>query len=95
MTDVFFYVEVTLKIDSLCNVCVGSRGHRNHGHHEEEPEWFTAGPTSKTDTIELCGFDKEETTRDERGFEQGKQMAQDHGHAVTNETNAGQICFFV
>lgn len=26
---------------------------------EEEPEWFSAGPTSQSDTIELRGFEKE------------------------------------
>lgn len=26
----------------------------------EEPEWFSCGPTSRLDTIELCGFDEED-----------------------------------
>ena len=28
------------------------------GKREEEPEWFSSGPISKNDTIELHGFDK-------------------------------------
>ena len=26
----------------------------------EEPEWFSCGPTSRLDTIELCGFDEDD-----------------------------------
>ena len=28
------------------------------GRREEEPEWFSSGPISKSDTIELRGFEK-------------------------------------
>ena len=28
------------------------------GRREEEPEWFSSGPISKNDTIELRGFEK-------------------------------------
>lgn len=36
----------------------GGRGyHRNHRYEQEEPEWFTGGPCSQLDTIELHGFD--------------------------------------
>lgn len=38
----------------------GGRGggyHRNHRYEREEPEWFTGGPCSQLDTIELHGFD--------------------------------------
>lgn len=34
-------------------------------HKEEEPEWFTGGPTSQHDTIELRGFDKPESEPEE------------------------------
>ncbi|KAM3826451.1 eukaryotic translation initiation factor 4E transporter isoform 1-T1 [Vipera latastei] len=30
---------------------------RNDSYTEEEPEWFSAGPTSQSETIELTGFD--------------------------------------
>ncbi|XP_018493677.1 uncharacterized protein LOC100909253 [Galendromus occidentalis] len=29
----------------------------SRGHADDEPEWFTEGPTSQTDTIELGGFE--------------------------------------
>ncbi|KAK3781688.1 hypothetical protein RRG08_043596 [Elysia crispata] len=32
---------------------------RNFREEEKEPEWFTGGPTSQMDTIELRGFEKE------------------------------------
>ena len=37
---------------------IGGR-RRNFRDEEKEPEWFTGGPTSQTDTIELRGFEKE------------------------------------
>lgn len=36
----------------------------NHGyymHKDEEPEWYSGGPTSQNDTIELCGFNEHKT----------------------------------
>ncbi|XP_052798817.1 uncharacterized protein LOC128230525 isoform X2 [Mya arenaria] len=41
----------------------GSRYNRHH-RHEEEPEWFSSGPISKTDTIELHGFERERRDSD-------------------------------
>ncbi|RUS75881.1 hypothetical protein EGW08_016370, partial [Elysia chlorotica] len=32
---------------------------RRNYHEEKEPEWFTGGPTSQLETIELRGFEKE------------------------------------
>ncbi|KAH8305383.1 hypothetical protein KR018_000118, partial [Drosophila ironensis] len=34
--------------------------HRRYRNQSEEPEWFSCGPTSRLDTIELCGFDEDE-----------------------------------
>ena len=35
------------------------RSRRNHDDDmNEEPEWFTSGPESQSETIELHGFDK-------------------------------------
>ncbi|KAH8410135.1 hypothetical protein KR009_006757 [Drosophila setifemur] len=34
--------------------------HRRYRNQSEEPEWFSCGPTSRLDTIELCGFDEAE-----------------------------------
>ena len=35
----------------------GKESHRNRYGTEDEPEWFSGGPTSQFDTIELKGFD--------------------------------------
>lgn len=34
------------------------RGEQHHYHNKDEPEWFSEGPTSQHDTIELRGFDE-------------------------------------
>ncbi|XP_016987498.1 protein cup [Drosophila rhopaloa] len=39
---------------------VEDRHHRRYRNQSEEPEWFSCGPTSRLDTIELCGFDEDE-----------------------------------
>ncbi|EDW87859.2 protein cup [Drosophila yakuba] len=39
---------------------VEDRHHRRYRNQNEEPEWFSCGPTSRLDTIELCGFDEDE-----------------------------------
>ncbi|KAI8037980.1 hypothetical protein M5D96_009021 [Drosophila gunungcola] len=39
---------------------VEDRHHRRYRNQTEEPEWFSCGPTSRLDTIELCGFDEDE-----------------------------------
>ncbi|XP_077429355.1 eukaryotic translation initiation factor 4E transporter isoform X2 [Vanacampus margaritifer] len=36
---------------------VFSERRRNDSYAEEEPEWFSGGPTSQSETIELIGFD--------------------------------------
>nr|XP_039274604.1 uncharacterized protein LOC120348524 [Styela clava] len=35
------------------------RRERKYSNHEPEPEWYTAGPTSQFDTIELAGFEED------------------------------------
>ncbi|XP_060645070.1 protein cup [Drosophila nasuta] len=46
------------------------RHHRRYRqNNNEEPEWFSCGPTSRLDIIELCGFDEEE----EKLLKEGKQ----------------------
>ncbi|XP_061388594.1 protein cup [Musca vetustissima] len=39
---------------------------QHHKNHNEEPEWFSCGPTSRLDTIELCGFDEDDDHHSER-----------------------------
>lgn len=36
---------------------VFSERRRTDSYAEEEPEWFSGGPTSQSETIELIGFD--------------------------------------
>uniref|UniRef100_A0A8D0LA29 Eukaryotic translation initiation factor 4E nuclear import factor 1 n=1 Tax=Sphenodon punctatus TaxID=8508 RepID=A0A8D0LA29_SPHPU len=40
---------------------------RNDSYTEEEPEWFSAGPTSQSETIELTGFDEKILEEDHKG----------------------------
>ncbi|MEE6504239.1 hypothetical protein FKM82_005113 [Ascaphus truei] len=40
---------------------------RNDSYTEEEPEWFSAGPTSQSETIELTGFDDKILEEDQKG----------------------------
>uniref|UniRef100_A0A3B5LQD6 Uncharacterized protein n=1 Tax=Xiphophorus couchianus TaxID=32473 RepID=A0A3B5LQD6_9TELE len=45
---------------------VFSERRRNDSYAEEEPEWFSAGPTSQSETIELIGFDDKILEEDRR-----------------------------
>ncbi|XP_040205734.1 eukaryotic translation initiation factor 4E transporter isoform X2 [Rana temporaria] len=40
---------------------------RNDSYTEEEPEWFSGGPTSQSETIELIGFDERILEEDQKG----------------------------
>ncbi|XP_065370770.1 eukaryotic translation initiation factor 4E transporter [Calliphora vicina] len=45
------------------------RGGDHHNHHrdrKEEPEWFSEGPTSQHDTIELRGFEETDESQQQR-----------------------------
>uniref|UniRef100_A0A8C5P8T4 Eukaryotic translation initiation factor 4E nuclear import factor 1 n=1 Tax=Leptobrachium leishanense TaxID=445787 RepID=A0A8C5P8T4_9ANUR len=46
---------------------VFSERRRNDSYTEEEPEWFSAGPTSQSETIELTGFDDKILEEDQKG----------------------------
>jgi len=58
-TSSFFFLSVRQRRDS----------YRNHAD-EEEPEWFTGGPTSQNDTIELRGFEKNEEKKPKKKGEE-------------------------
>ncbi|CAB1315267.1 unnamed protein product, partial [Coregonus sp. 'balchen'] len=45
---------------------VFSERRRNDAYVEEEPEWFSGGPTSQSETIELIGFDDKILEEDKR-----------------------------
>ncbi|XP_053557996.1 eukaryotic translation initiation factor 4E transporter isoform X2 [Bombina bombina] len=40
---------------------------RNDSYTEEEPEWYSGGPTSQSETIELTGFDDKILEEDQKG----------------------------
>ena len=56
---------------------------------EDEPEWFTEGPTSKHDTIELKGFDDDINSTHIRDFSEDKEVCnkkKDLESKVQNQT---------
>ena len=56
----------------IYNLFPGNRRdrHDSMGRREEEPEWFSTGPISKYDTIELRGFEKIGSSRDRKDSEE-------------------------
>ncbi|KMY88571.1 protein cup [Drosophila simulans] len=62
---------------------VEDRHHRRYRNQNEEPEWFSCGPTSRLDTIELCGFDEDE----EKMLNEGNK---NHGLAETEREASKQ-----
>lgn len=50
---------------------------RHGGGGEDEPEWFTGGPTSQNDTIELRGFEKPEDKKNRKGNRQRREEDDD------------------
>ena len=54
------YIAVyQVKHNNCINCWILFLGRRRQYHEEKEPEWFSCGPTSQNDTIELRGFEKE------------------------------------
>ncbi|KAK2915118.1 eukaryotic translation initiation factor 4E transporter [Channa argus] len=52
---------------------VFSERRRNDSYAEEEPEWFSGGPTSQSETIELIGFDDKILEDDKRKSKQTRK----------------------
>ncbi|KAM5192144.1 eukaryotic translation initiation factor 4E transporter isoform 3-T5 [Mantella aurantiaca] len=46
---------------------------RNDSYTEEEPEWFSGGPTSQSETIELTGFDDKILEEDHKGRKRSRK----------------------
>ncbi|KAL6112062.1 eif4enif1 [Pungitius sinensis] len=67
---------------------VFSERRRNDSYAEEEPEWFSAGPTSQSETIELIGFDDKILEDDKRRSKRSRKRAESIREAV--ECNGGQ-----
>lgn len=71
-----------------------SDGDHHHHHHlqntviEEEPEWVSAGPTSRLDTIELRGFD------DDLSVSQSSSEKANSGDGKNSSKNSGKHISF-
>lgn len=53
-----------------------SERRRNDSYAEEEPEWFSGGPTSQSETIELTGFDDKILEDDKRKSKRSRKRAE-------------------
>ncbi|KAL0978159.1 hypothetical protein UPYG_G00166860 [Umbra pygmaea] len=62
---------------------------RNDVYAEEEPEWFSGGPTSQSETIELIGFDDKILEDDKRRPKRSRKRTDSAKEAV--ECNGGQL----
>ncbi|XP_044316478.1 eukaryotic translation initiation factor 4E transporter isoform X2 [Drosophila rhopaloa] len=63
-----------------------NRGKRANSYHiHEEPEWFSAGPTSQLETIDLHGFDDVENTEERSDMEDNSDQ-----FSQNNKNLAGQ-----
>ncbi|TKS71357.1 Eukaryotic translation initiation factor 4E transporter [Collichthys lucidus] len=62
----------------FCDKRVFSERRRNDSYAEEEPEWFSGGPTSQSETIELIGFDdkilEDDKRRSKRSRKRGESL---------------------
>ncbi|XP_054472539.1 eukaryotic translation initiation factor 4E transporter isoform X2 [Anoplopoma fimbria] len=67
---------------------VFSERRRNDSYAEEEPEWFSAGPTSQSETIELIGFDDKMLEDDKRRSKRSRKRAESIREVA--ECNGGQ-----
>ncbi|KAI5109236.1 eukaryotic translation initiation factor 4E transporter isoform X1, partial [Silurus meridionalis] len=55
---------------------VFSERRRNDSYAEEEPEWFSGGPTSQSETIELIGFDDKILEDDKRKTKRSRKRTE-------------------
>lgn len=55
----------------------------------EEPEWFSEGPTSQNDTIELRGFDDAPNTAKTSKPSQSQRQSASNGRSSKNSENGG------
>lgn len=67
---------------------VFSERRRNDSYAEEEPEWFSGGPTSQSETIELTGFDEKILEDDKRKSKRSRKRTESLKEVV--ECNGGQ-----
>ncbi|NWH63503.1 4ET factor, partial [Geococcyx californianus] len=67
---------------------------RNDSYTEEEPEWFSAGPTSQSETIELTGFDDKILEEDHKGRKRTRRRTASlkEGNGMFHQTLAWIEC---
>lgn len=63
---------------------VFSERRRNDSYAEEEPEWFSGGPTSQSETIELIGFDDKILEDDKRRSKRSRKRAESLKEGMSN-----------
>ena len=62
--------------------------YRRQHSQEEEPEWFSSGPTSQNDTIELRGF---EPPPEERVQEEKQQEDEQQEQEAAEQNEQGEV----
>lgn len=58
--------------------------HHYKNQQNEEPEWFSCGPTSRLDTIELCGFDEDDEQQQHLNSDHNSSSASTGGGSIMN-----------
>ncbi|KAM3621713.1 uncharacterized protein V6R79_014958 [Siganus canaliculatus] len=69
---------------------VFSERRRNDSYAEEEPEWFSGGPTSQSETIELIGFDDKILEDDKRKSKRSRKRTESLKEVECNGGQSGE-----
>uniref|UniRef100_A0A1B0B831 Uncharacterized protein n=1 Tax=Glossina palpalis gambiensis TaxID=67801 RepID=A0A1B0B831_9MUSC len=84
-----------LFVSSLKDRETEQRHEQQSKNQAEEPEWFSCGPTSRLDTIELCGFDDDhdrESLLSEKNNDKQEGSAEDqHDQSFSNTPNLTEL----
>lgn len=73
---------------------VFSERRRNDSYAEEEPEWFSQGPTSQSETIELIGFDDKILEDAGRRSKRSRKRAESIREGMSNYSTIMQSTLF-
>ncbi|XP_036321051.1 protein cup [Rhagoletis pomonella] len=65
--------------------------HYRYNNHNEEPEWFSCGPTSRLDTIELCGFDDDEDPNGKKNDDNHSDISNDKDDSSENRKENANV----
>lgn len=63
----------------------------HHRYKNEEPEWFSCGPTSRLDTIELCGFDDDEEQVGNKTDHNDSEVSNENDDSKENRNENGNM----